>query len=176
MTGDLTSTTAPAPMLNASDSDLPAMSKVVVVDIAGRRFGMHVDDVVEIQPAVAVTGLPGAPPIVEGVIDLRGEVLPVIDGRARIGVEPSPPRPSDRFVVVRTAARTVVVRVDAALTLADVAVVDAERAVSMAPALLRGSGLARLDDGLLVVHDADAFLSAEESADLEGALSRRQGP
>lgn len=176
MAGELTPTNTPAPVLDAPSGAVPAMSKVVLLEVAGRRLGMHVGDVVEILPAVAVTGLPGAPPIVEGVIDYRGEVLPVIDGRARIGVEPRAPRLSDRFVVVRTAARTVAVRVDAALGLSDVAVIDVERAVSSAPAPLLVAGLARVDDRLLVVHDADTFLSAEESADLDDALGRRHGP
>lgn len=176
MAGDLTATKTPASAGDASHGGTPAMSKLVVVEIAGRRLGLHIADVVEIQPAVAVTGLPGAPPIIEGVIDVRGEVLPVIDGRGRIGAETRSPRLSDRFVVLRTPARTVVVRVDAVLALSDVAVIDVERAVSSAPASLRGAGLARLDDRLIVVQDADAFLSAEEAADLDDALSHREQP
>lgn len=176
MAGQLTETDTLTSVGDAAQGEAPTMSKLVVVEIAGRVLGMHVADVVEVQPAVAVTGLAGAPSIIEGVIDVRGEVLPVIDGRARIGADPRSPCLSDRFVVIRTVARTVVVRVDAVLGLSDAAVIDVERAVSSAPASLRGAGLARLDDRLIVVHDAEAFLSAEEAADLDDALSRRQGP
>lgn len=154
----------------------PDRCQVVVVEIDGRRIGIRAEDVVEVQPAAAVTPLPRASANVEGVLDLRGELIAVVDGRARIGADRRPLRLSDRFVVVRTAARTMAVRVDAAVALSEVAIIDAERGGSLTADVLRGAGLARTVDGLLVVHDVEAFLSVEESADLERALTERQEP
>lgn len=156
--------------------DAPDRCQVVVVEIDGRRIGIPAEDVLEVQPAAAVTPLAGAPANIDGVLDLRGELIAVLDGRARIGADRRPPRLNDRFVVVRTAARTMAVRVDAAVALSEVTIVDAERGGSLTADVLRGAGLARTVDGLLVVHDVEAFLSVEESADLERALTERQEP
>lgn len=157
-------------------SDASHQCKVVVVEIDGRLIGIPAQDVLEVQPAAAVTALPDAPRNIEGVLDLRGELIAVLDGRARIGADRRPPRLSDRFVVVETSTRTMAVRVDAAVTLSEVAVVDRDHAGSPGSDVLYGSGLARMDDGLLVVHDVETFLSAQESADLDRALDRRHEP
>lgn len=55
----------------------------------------------EVVPAPAVTPLPGAPESVLGVVNLRGEVVPVFDTGTLIGVGPAPP---DHLVVIETPA------------------------------------------------------------------------
>lgn len=160
--------------LRGDSSERSQTDAIVVVEVAGERIGIRAEAVAEVQPAVATTTLPGAPRIIEGIFDLRGEMVPVISGRVRLGVETRVPQLSDRFVVVRTDAYLVALRVDAAIGLVEVRSVDLDRAVALAPDTLQGVGLARLDDGLVVVHDPDSFLSAEESAVLEAALVDRR--
>lgn len=168
MMQEATGTGLPSESVGTRDGTVP----VLVAEIAGWRFGIGVRDVIEVQPAAAVTVLPGAPPVIEGVLDLRGELIAVLSGRERLGAGPRPVRLTDRFVVIRTAARTMAVRVDAVVALSDVELVDLEREASLAPDVLQGAGLVRLDDGLLVIQDVDTFLSAEESVDLGLALDR----
>lgn len=148
--------------------------KILLVEAAGQRIGIPADAVVEVQPAGAITALPGAPQVIEGILDLRGQAVAVMNGRTRLGAERRASRLSDRFVVLRTATHVVALRVDAAIDLVEIASVDLAHALSLAPDALQEIGLARLDDGLVVVHDPDAFLSAEESAVLEAALVDRR--
>ena len=67
---------------NASDT----LVQVVCFELADRSFGFSLPDVSEILPIVALTPVPGAPPWLPGVIDLRGHTLPVIDLRTRLAL------------------------------------------------------------------------------------------
>ena len=68
-----------------------ALIDVLLLEVDGRRIGLPASLVVEVLPSAAVEPLPDAPPAVEGVLNVRGEVLPVISMRHRLGMPPRPP-------------------------------------------------------------------------------------
>lgn len=123
------------------------------------------------QPAARLAPLPGAPSIVEGLLDLRGDAIPVIEWRQLLGIPPRPIRLSDRLVMVRTAARRVALRVDGVADLLTAPAVEVTTAIASTSAGLERAGLARLSDGLVVIFDPDAFLTAGESETLQAALA-----
>ena len=55
--------------------------------IAGEEYGVEILKVQEINGVVDVTRVPRTPPYVRGVINLRGRVIPVVDLRAKFGIE-----------------------------------------------------------------------------------------
>ena len=75
-------------------------------------------DVRELVRAVAITPLPNAPAVIEGVVNVRGRVLPVLDVRARFRLPAKPLDPSDHFIVASAGPRGVILRVDRATHLA----------------------------------------------------------
>src|SRR5262245_6063358 len=91
--------------------------EVLVVASDGGTLALPSSDVVEVVRAVAVTPLPKAPAIVEGVMNVRGKVVPVINVRARLGLSAREIAPSDHFVIARVAGREVALHVDQALSL-----------------------------------------------------------
>ena len=142
---------------------------VLTVEVDGMRCGIPLSDVVELHPVVATVALPGAPPVVDGAIDVRGTVVAVLDLRARLGCPSRESRLSDHLVVSRVGPRTVALRVDRALDLADVprSCIDSADDVGDTSYL---NGVARLADGLVLIHDLAAFLSDDEAAALDDAL------
>jgi purine-binding chemotaxis protein CheW len=66
----------------------------------------------EIIHPLPITPVPRAPPSLEGVVRLRGEVVPVLDVRKRLGVALSPPTRKSRFLVVNVAGRRIGLVVD----------------------------------------------------------------
>jgi purine-binding chemotaxis protein CheW len=68
----------------------------------------------EVVPALPATPVPGAPPYVEGVVRLRGEVVPVLDVRKRLGLEARSATRKTRFLVVNVGGRPVALVVDEA--------------------------------------------------------------
>src|SRR5205814_6113109 len=108
-------------------------------------------------------------------INLRGQIVPVLDIRGRFGLPPKPLEPSDHLIVATVGGRLVAIRADRAL---DLMIVD-PGAVSLDRQDDAGAyvaGVARLPDGLAVIHDLQAFLDAKESAALEDALTSPGAP
>ena len=60
--------------------------EILVFEINGQRFGIRAVDVVEVLRAATLTPLPTAPSLIEGLLNLRGRVVPVLDVRERLGL------------------------------------------------------------------------------------------
>lgn len=146
----------------------------LLASIADVRIAVPISAVEEIIRAVALTPLPAAPAIIEGALNLRGTLLPVIDLRARLKLPSRAIDPSDYLIVLRLPGRRAVVRVDDA---DEVAEIDA--AAIVAPAsltkVLEGldalAGVTPRPDGALVIYDPSAFLSQAEADATDAALS-----
>ena len=78
---------------------------MVVFELDGREFALPLREVVEILRMVAITPVPEVPRWVVGVINLRGRVIPVIDLRRRLGIEPAEPGLNTPILVVEQGAR-----------------------------------------------------------------------
>jgi purine-binding chemotaxis protein CheW len=143
---------------------------LLVFSLDRERCALVADKVREVVRAVAVASLPKAPAIVEGVINVRGEIVPVLDIRGRFGLPPAALHPDQHFIVVRAGARTVALRVDRAHDLVEV---DARivESPAVAPGAKYLAGIARLADGLLVIHDIESFLSLDEGRAVDRAIS-----
>jgi purine-binding chemotaxis protein CheW len=144
---------------------------LVVFRIDRQRYAIELDVVERIIRAVEVTPLPHAPSIVIGVIDMEGHVLPVLNLRRRFRLAERAITPSDQFLIARTAARTVALVVDITEGVIDVAgagIVDANQVV---PGVGQIRGVVHREDGLVLIHDLEAFLSLEEGEALDRAMS-----
>lgn len=149
----------------------PEQLSLLVFRLGSGRFGLRAEVVQEVVRAVAVAPLPKAPPVVEGVIDVRGRIVPVLDIRARFGVAPRPLDPDQHFILAFAGARLVALRVDRATELRSVGTDAVEVPGQSTPGVEYAAGIARLPDGLVVIHDLDAFLSLEEAAVLDAATA-----
>ena len=156
-----------------SDGGLPR--EVLVFSLGGQRYALWAEAVRELVRAVAIVPLPRAPAMVEGVINLRGKVVPVLDLRGRFGVPAKPVEPGDHLIIAEVAGnpgpRRVAIRADRALDLVrlDPARIEEARALQSAGPYI--AGVARLSEGLALIHDLRTFLSAGESASLDRALA-----
>jgi purine-binding chemotaxis protein CheW len=144
--------------------------EVLVFEVGGQTFGLPTKDVRELVRAVAITPLPQAPSVIEGVVDVRGSILPVLDVRARFRLPAKALDPSDHFIVASAGARGVILRVDRATHLAFVHedTIQAPERLGPGPSYLEG--VAQVEGGLVLIHDVAAFLSAAEAASLDVAL------
>lgn len=137
---------------------------VVVFMVERQRFAVPLAEVVRVLPAVELTPVPGAPPVVVGVFDLHGELIPALDRRHR---HAGSVRLSDQLIVVRTQRRILALLVD------DVSGV-VERPMSPLPASTEGfepyRGTVRLADGVVLIHDVEMFLSPQEALAFDEAL------
>lgn len=148
------------------DDPTPASGEqqLVVFRLGEDYFAMPIANVNEIIRLQKITPVPKAPPFVEGVTNLRGRVIPVIDLRKRFGVASQADGQFSRIIVVEQDARLLGMMVDAVdevLTVPSSSIepVD-EMVVSVDSQFL--SGIVRLEDRLIILLDQEQVLSAGE--------------
>jgi purine-binding chemotaxis protein CheW len=143
--------------------------QLVAFKVGREEFGVDVLRVEGVISMVEITRMPRAPEFVEGIINLRGQIISVVDLARRLGIEGSPEGPTTRIVVVESEDVKVGLIVDSP----EVIHIDPEE-IEPAPALAGGElettfirGVVKLGDRLLILLDVDRVLTDEERIDVE---------
>lgn len=139
--------------------------QLVVFDLASEFYGVDIGDVREIIRMQAITRVPGAPPYVEGIINLRGQVIPVVDLRKRLDLKVSEQTVDSRIVWVTINEQDVGVIVDAVTEVLRIPVSSIEPPSSMVSNVdsdyLRG--IAKLESRLIILLDLGKVLTMMDS-------------
>jgi purine-binding chemotaxis protein CheW len=157
----------PAPI----DTGTTRYVHLLVFELEDYRIALAASAVREVVRAVAISPLPHAPPVIEGVINARGALVPVFDLRQRFGLPPRPLSPDQHLIFAFAGPRVVALRVDRAADFLTVAEADIESATRIAPGSDDATAVARLPDGLVVIQDLDRFLSPAEAEQVDAILS-----
>ena len=147
-------------------------SQIVVFALDEPRYALNLSAVERVVRAVEITLLPQVSEIVLGVINVQGQIVPVVDIRKRLHLPPRDMRLDDRFILARTSRRLVALVVDSVAgcrALADWEWASAEQTL---PGVKYIHGLAKLDDDLVLICDLDQFLSLDDEQTLAAALAR----
>jgi purine-binding chemotaxis protein CheW len=143
--------------------------QLVVFDLLDEHYGVDVaavESIVKLQP---ITAIPQTPDYVEGVISLRGAVLPVIDLRKRFGFPAGEASKDTRIVVVEMEGKAVGMMVDAVSEVLRVAQEDIELPPSIVNTADDGSGsganfvtgIAKVGERLIVLLDLGQVLNVD---------------
>jgi purine-binding chemotaxis protein CheW len=152
--------------------ETPPPREILLFTLESQRYALPLDDVRELVRAVRLTPLPQAPSIVEGLFNLRGELVPVLDMRRRFRWPARPVLSSDHFIITQAGPRTLALRVDRAEGLLSLDVGALDTTPRELPGVGYVAGVLKLPDGLVLVHDLRTFLSQAETLELEDALAR----
>jgi purine-binding chemotaxis protein CheW len=146
--------------------------QLVVFTLDSQRFALHLSAVIRVLPAMEITSLPKAPAIVSGLINLKGMLFPVFNIRRRLDFPERELELNDRFIVAETGGKSVVLIVDDVLGVFNYseARIESQRDEMTKNGYV--SGIVKLDDGLIYIHDIESFLSPSEEAHLREALSQ----
>lgn len=138
--------------------------QIVVFDLAGETYGADINAVREIVRMQAITSIPQAPPSIEGVINLRGKVNPVMDLRKRFDLTASAETKDSRIVVVDIGTQDVGLIVDA---VAEVNRMPAD-AIEPPSSVVTTSktdyiwGIAKFEDKMIILLDLNKVLSSTD--------------
>jgi purine-binding chemotaxis protein CheW len=149
-----------------------ARMQLLIFRLDGRRYALALASVERVVQAVELTPLPGAPAIVAGAVDVEGRILPVFCLRRRLRQPAREIIPSDQLLIARIRERTVALLIDEAQDVIECepsAVIDPGGIV---PGLEQFQGLVQLADGLVLIHDLQKFLSADEALALDCAMGQ----
>lgn len=145
-----------------------AEQQLVVFDLASEGYGVDIGAVREIIRMQEITRVPKTPEFVEGVINLRGKVIPVIDLRKRFGLHVAEQNKDNRIVVVDIGKQDIGVIVDAVTEVLRISTDSVEPPTSVITSadsdyLL---GIAKLESRLIILLDLESVLSKEEKETL----------
>ena len=147
--------------------------QLVVFELGAELYGVEIARVHEIIRLQTVTRVPRAPAFVEGVINLRGKVIPVVDLRRRFGLPSAEHTRSTRIVVVEIGDQVVGIVVDGVSEVLRVNTATVEPPSPVVAGIDSEylHGIAKLPERLVILLDLDRVLAREERSALAAAAS-----
>ncbi|NJK32846.1 MAG: purine-binding chemotaxis protein CheW [Deltaproteobacteria bacterium] len=150
-----------------ADSSTELLQLVTFV-VGGEEYAVPILSVHEINRMMEITRVPQAPEFLDGVINLRGKIIPVVDLRTRFGLSRQDRGSDNRIVVVEVRGRVIgftVDRVNEVLRISSSIVDEAPTIGGIEADYVRGVG--KLEDRLLIMLDLEALFGETELERLE---------
>lgn len=146
------------------------LSQWVTFSLADETYGINVMQVQEVLKMTEIAPVPGAPDFVLGIINLRGNVVTVVDTRKRFGLMPQEPDDSTRIVIIEANDQVVGILVDSVAEVVEIGSEDIETAPTVGndESSKYIQGVFSRDEGLIILVDLNKFLTEEEWDDLMG--------
>jgi|HubBroStandDraft_6_1064221.scaffolds.fasta_scaffold33840_3 purine-binding chemotaxis protein CheW len=137
----------------------------LIFTATGQEFGIQAMRVKEISAMIAITKVPNAPPYIEGILNLRGRLVSIINFRRKFGFEPKERDEDTRIVIVEHDGFPIGIMVDNVeevirIPEENVQELPAAAVTSASEEYLTGVGI--LDNRLIVLLDTDQLLNKEE--------------
>jgi purine-binding chemotaxis protein CheW len=145
-------------------SEQGAAQPYVLFDLAGTAYAIASEMVQQMEMVEHITPVPDAPPFVDGVVFVRGQVVPVVNLRARFGFERAENNLKTRLMVVANQGRTVGLLVDSAREFIRLD----KAAINPPPEAVTGlsgkclAGIANVGDRLVLILNVDEVLSLQD--------------
>ncbi len=143
--------------------------QLVSFKIGDAEFGVDILKVQEINKMMELTVVPNTPPFVEGVVNLRGRIIPVLNLRSRLGLEVKEYDAETRIIVVELEDKTIGFIVDEVNEVLRIP----KSITEPPPQVISGvesdyiTAIGKLEDRLLILLDLTKILSTEEKEQLE---------
>ena len=135
-----------------------------------KQYAVDIGRVIEIIYYKTATPLPQSPAFIEGVVDLRGIVIPVLDLKKRLRLPSTSTERPHHILIVRVQDKTIGMVVD---EVKQVLQID-ESQIQSPQKILKGAaskhlqGICKLNDQLVFILSLDTLLSGDEQAQLQG--------
>jgi purine-binding chemotaxis protein CheW len=131
-------------------------------------YGINVMQVQEVLRVSEIAPVPGAPSFVLGIINLRGNVVTVIDTRGRFGLPPGELDDASRIVIIESDEQVVGILVDSVAEVVELrqSQIDHAPNVGNEESSRYIQGVSTREDGLLIVVDLNRLLTDEEWAEV----------
>jgi purine-binding chemotaxis protein CheW len=148
------------------------VKQLISFTVGAEEYGIELLRVKEVIRMRQITWLPKAPACVKGIINLRGDVIPIVDLRDRFGLHSIEHTAMTRVIVVEVDGRPVGMVVDSASQVVRLPADQFEPPPPMMGAASRDfiTGVGKMDGKLIIMVDTDRILSIEEMSQIAGSL------
>jgi len=156
-------------MIGALEKRTDPVNQWVTFRLGEETYGVNVMQVQEVLRITEIAPVPGSPDYVVGIINLRGNVVTVIDTRKRFGLYPKDSDDSSRIVIIEADDQVIGILVDSVAEVVELRASEIESApnVGNEESSRYIQGVTSRNGELLILVDLNRFLSDEERAELE---------
>jgi purine-binding chemotaxis protein CheW len=142
--------------------------QLVTFRLQDESYGINVMRVQEVLRVSEIAPVPGAPSFVLGIINLRGNVVTVIDTRGRFGLPPAEVSDASRIVIIESGGQVVGILVDSVAEVVELSASEIDQAPNVGndESSRYIQGVSTREDGLLIVVDLNKLLTEEEWAEM----------
>ncbi len=153
---------------------MKSMFQYLLFNLDNEQFGLPLGAVQRVVRAVALTPVPQSPPDILGVLNLRGQVLPVINLRLRFGLPPKEMTLSDQLIIANAAGRQVAFVVDAVSGVIQPSVQSIVSAQDIFSGISHLEGGVQIGNRLIFIHKPEYLLMPEYADQLAAAIQQVQ--
>jgi purine-binding chemotaxis protein CheW len=149
------------------------VKQLISFTVGAEEYGIELLRVKEVIRMRQITWLPKAPACVKGIINLRGDVIPIVDLRDRFGLKSIEHTAMTRVIVVEVDGRHVGMTVDSASQVVRVPADQFDPPPPMMGEAARDfiTGVGKIDGKLIIMIDAERILSIDEMNEISGSLA-----
>ncbi|OGW57628.1 MAG: chemotaxis protein CheW [Nitrospirae bacterium RIFCSPLOW2_12_42_9] len=145
-------------------------NQLIVFTLDDQRLALSISSVNRVIRVVGITPLPKGPDIVIGIINMQGNIIPVVNIRKRFCLPERDINLNDQIIITHTSKRTIGIVVNSVIGLIESAEEKIVTSEAIVPGIDYVEGVVKLEDGLLIIHDIEKFLSIEEEVAIDNAV------
>ena len=151
----------------------PDIDKVVIFTLEDLSYALPLANIIRIIHAVEVSLLPKAPAIIEGIINVGGRIIAVVDMRKRFGLVSREMSIDDNLIIVKTEKRELTLWVDTVSGINEIMPGKYSDTKATLPYAEYIKGVAKTEEGIILIYDLEQCLNLAEEMELEQALSKQ---
>ncbi|SET36672.1 purine-binding chemotaxis protein CheW [Natronincola peptidivorans] len=146
-----------------------AEKQYVIFKLCGEEYGVEIDHVQEITEYKKATKVPNVPSFIEGVINLRGNITPIVSLKKKFNLQEDEIKDSNRIIIINLKNRHVGFIVDDA---SQVLTMD-EKQIDNPPEILTGIdrqyiiGIGKVEEKIIIMLDLEKILSEDEKEEIQ---------
>lgn len=155
-----------------SEQLYPDIDKVVIFTLDDLSYAIPLVNVIRIIHAIEVSPLPKTPAIIEGIINVGGRIIPVVNMRKRFGLVSKEMSIDDNLIIVKTEKRELALWVDMVTRIQEIMPGKYAFTKTLLPYAEYIKGVAKTEEGIILIYDLEQCFKLTEEMELDQALSK----
>ena len=148
------------------------MNQIIAFSLDQQVYALPLNNVMRVIHAVEITNLPKSPDIISGIINVKGQIIPVVNVRKRFGLTTRELSPDDQMIIAYTRKRQIALLVDQVSGIQNISSQQLVNTKETMPYAEYIGGVAKIEDDLILIYDLEQFLNLNEEMELEQAIKK----